>query len=47
MPDRLAGRLGVTPDEIFDEQWNIRGSLAELRLYSRVLTVDEIRKLAQ
>src|SRR6202142_363499 len=29
MPDLLASRLGVTPDEIFDEQWNIRGSLAE------------------
>src|ERR1700679_3050039 len=28
MPDRLAGRLGVTPDEIFDEQWNIRCPLA-------------------
>jgi hypothetical protein len=29
MSDRLAGGFGVTPNEIFDEQWNIRGTLAE------------------
>jgi hypothetical protein len=29
MSDRLAGRLGVSPDTIFDEQWNIRRSLAK------------------
>jgi hypothetical protein len=29
MSDCLAGRLGVTPNEIVDEQWNIRRSLAQ------------------
>ena len=29
MSDCLTSRFGVTPDEIFDEQWNIRCPLAE------------------
>src|SRR5580704_3510849 len=29
MSDCLAGGLGVTPNEIFHEEWNIRRSLAE------------------
>src|ERR1700733_10566421 len=44
MPDRLAGRLGVTPHEIFDEQWNIRGSRAE-RWHHNRNNIESVEKI--
>src|SRR6202041_2388059 len=44
MPYRLAGRLGVTPNEIFDEQWNIRGSLAE-RWHHNRNNIESVEKI--
>src|SRR5580704_9836497 len=44
MSDCLAGRLGVTPDEIFDEQWNIRGSLAE-RWHHNRNNIESVEKI--
>src|SRR6204780_69167 len=44
MPDRLAGRLGVTSDEIFNEQRNIRGSLAE-RWHHNRNNIESVEKI--
>src|SRR6202789_4495796 len=44
MSDRFACRFGVTPDEIFDEQWNIRGPLAQ-RWHHNRNNIESVEKI--